>query len=107
MSAARWQREAAASPLGSGAAPAASVGCWVATDLGKATAAAGMTPEQAMAVKADLEAARNGFCMATDLHLTFLVTPCHDDLTVDWTMCVKYGDRWNANMLLICETLCC
>jgi hypothetical protein len=37
-------------------------------------------------VRADLQRAREGFCMATDLHLTFLVTPAHEALPVTWEM---------------------
>ncbi|WIA12996.1 hypothetical protein OEZ85_006607 [Tetradesmus obliquus] len=53
-------------------------GAWTASELGKATAAAGLNPEAALLVKKDLEQARMGLCLASDLHLTYLVTPIHD-----------------------------
>jgi DNA polymerase theta len=56
------------------------------TELGKATSTAGLDPVQALTVKADLERAREGFCMATDLHLTFLVTPVQEELPVSWEL---------------------
>jgi DNA polymerase theta len=37
-------------------------------------------------VKEDLERARQGFCMATDLHLTFLVTPVQEELPLNWQL---------------------
>jgi DNA polymerase theta len=61
-------------------------GAYIATELGKATAAAGLDPKQALDVKHDLEKARQGFCMATDLHLTFLVTPVQEELMVNWQL---------------------
>lgn len=70
----RWNRES---------------GSWGPTDLGKATAASGLNPDQALLVKRDLENARMGLCLATDLHLTYLVTPVHDLLDLQrhhWEM---------------------
>lgn len=52
-------------------------GSWSATDLGVATSAAGLDPAMALLVKKDLEQARMGLCLASDLHLTYLVTPFH------------------------------
>jgi hypothetical protein len=40
-------------------------------------------------VKKDLEHARMGLCLASDLHLTYLVTPIHDLLELQqqhWEM---------------------
>lgn len=61
-------------------------GAYLPTELGKATATAGLDPVQALDVKKDLERAREGFCMATDLHLTFLVTPVQEELPVTWQL---------------------
>jgi DNA polymerase theta len=61
-------------------------GAYVPTELGKATATAGLDPKQALDVRDDLERARQGFCMATDLHLTFLVTPVQEDVQVNWQL---------------------
>lgn len=57
---------------------------WQPTPLGVATLASGLPPEHALLVQEDLAKAREGFCMATDLHLTYLVTPVHEELGVDW-----------------------
>jgi hypothetical protein len=56
----------------------------VPTKLGHATLASGMTPEDALTVRADLAKARHGFVLASDLHLTFLVTPVREELPMDW-----------------------
>jgi DNA polymerase theta len=64
-------------------------GAWSASELGKATAASGLNPEAALLVKKDLEHARMGLCLASDLHLTYLVTPIHDLLELQqqhWEM---------------------
>ena len=66
-----------------------SSGIWTASSLGKATVAAGLTPEMALQVKSDLETARLGLCLADDLHLTFLVTPLTELLELSqhqWAM---------------------
>lgn len=57
------------------------------TDFGKATLSSGMPPEEALIVKQDLARARMGFCMASDLHLTFLITPVNEEVPVDWHRC--------------------
>ena len=54
------------------------------TDFGKATLSSGLPPDEALLVKQDLARARMGFCMATDLHLTYLITPVREELQVDW-----------------------
>jgi hypothetical protein len=61
-------------------------GAYMPTELGKAAASAGLDPKQALDVKDDLERARQGFCMATDLHLTFLVTPVQEEVPVNWQL---------------------
>jgi hypothetical protein len=43
-----------------------------------------MPPEDCLLVRQDLLKARQGFVMASDLHLTFLVTPIRTDLELDW-----------------------
>ena len=64
---------------------------WVPTNLGKATLASGMAPEHALLVKIDLEHARDMFIMATELHLTYLVTPINAEINVSWDMYVGTG----------------
>jgi hypothetical protein len=36
-------------------------------------------------IKADLLKAREAFVMATDLHLTFLVTPVRNEFILEWS----------------------
>lgn len=62
----------------------AAASSYVPTKLGHATLASGMTPEDALTVRADLAKARHGFVLASDLHLTFLVTPVREELPMDW-----------------------
>jgi DNA polymerase theta len=59
-------------------------GSYFPTDFGKATLSSGLPPDEALLVKQDLARARMGFCMATDLHLTYLITPVREELPVDW-----------------------
>ena len=54
------------------------------TSLGKATLSSNLPPEDCLLVRQDLLRARQGFVMASDLHLTFLVTPIRSDLELDW-----------------------
>ena len=54
------------------------------TKLGRATVSAAMYPEEALAVFEGLELAKHGLQLHHDLHLTFLVTPVHHQLTPDW-----------------------
>lgn len=72
-------------------------GAYIVTELGKATATAGLDPKQALDVRDDLERARQGFCMATDLHLTFLVTPVQEELPVNWQLWVPYSDSSSSS----------
>lgn len=58
--------------------------CWVPTPLGKAAFASSLGPYEALVVKKDLERAREGLVMSTDLHLTFLVSPVEGELHIDW-----------------------
>lgn len=59
---------------------------WQPSPFGKATLASSMPPEDALVVRADLERARQSLVLATDLHITYLVTPIKEDLRVDWEM---------------------
>lgn len=46
-------------------------------------------PQAAKLVVSDLSGARTrGFVMATDLHLTYLVTPIDASLFIDWKRCI-------------------
>ncbi|KAK9824289.1 hypothetical protein WJX72_009203 [[Myrmecia] bisecta] len=54
------------------------------TALGKATLVSGMSLEEALVVKEEIERAHHGFVMSTDLHLTYLITPFREDIGIDW-----------------------
>lgn len=58
------------------------------------------TPHQ---VRKDLSRARDAFVMASDLHLTYLVTPArNDELAIDWSRWGELCERrvWGRNRLL-------
>ncbi|GMH38125.1 hypothetical protein BSKO_06009 [Bryopsis sp. KO-2023] len=57
---------------------------WLPTPLGKASFASSMSPTDALTVKRDLETARSGLVLATDLHLTYLISPVGEDMVIDW-----------------------
>ncbi len=57
---------------------------WVPCPLGKATLASAMAPEDALLVRTDLDRARQCLVLATDLHVTYLVTPIKEEMHVDW-----------------------
>ncbi|KXZ52413.1 hypothetical protein GPECTOR_9g457 [Gonium pectorale] len=66
---------------------------WGPTPFGKATLASSMPPEEALVVRADLERARQSLVLATDLHVTYLVTPIKEDLRVDWEIYFHWFEK--------------
>eukprot|EP00198_Chlamydomonas_reinhardtii_P012144 XP_001701481.1 DNA polymerase theta [Chlamydomonas reinhardtii] len=66
---------------------------WGPTPFGKATLASSMPPEEALVVRADLERARMSLVLATDLHVTYLVTPIKEDLRVDWEIYFHWFEK--------------
>ncbi|GIL88385.1 hypothetical protein Vretifemale_16356, partial [Volvox reticuliferus] len=66
---------------------------WSPTPFGKATLASSMPPEDALVVRADLERARMSLVLATDLHVTYLVTPIKEDLRVDWEIYFHWFEK--------------
>ncbi|GFR45961.1 hypothetical protein Agub_g7430, partial [Astrephomene gubernaculifera] len=66
---------------------------WGPTPFGKATLASSMPPEEALVVRGDLERARMSLVLATDLHVTYLVTPIKEDLRVDWEIYFHWFEK--------------
>ncbi|CAI9093473.1 OLC1v1028975C1 [Oldenlandia corymbosa var. corymbosa] len=56
------------------------------TPLGRASFGSSLSPEESLVVLDDLTRARNGFVLASDLHLVFLVTPINVDVEPDWEL---------------------
>ncbi|MED6124402.1 hypothetical protein PIB30_058624, partial [Stylosanthes scabra] len=56
------------------------------TPLGRATFGSSLSPEESLIVLADLSRAREGFVLASDLHLVYLVTPINVDVEPDWEL---------------------
>lgn len=54
------------------------------TPLGRASFGSSLCPEESLIVLADLSRAREGFVLASDLHLVYLVTPINVDVEPDW-----------------------
>lgn len=50
------------------------------TLLGKAIAASGLKPEEALGMEADLDRARVSLCTKGDVHPAYLVTPVYEEL---------------------------
>ncbi|KAL3691255.1 hypothetical protein R1sor_004906 [Riccia sorocarpa] len=56
------------------------------TPLGRAAFGSSLTPEESLIVFEDLAKAREGFVLASDLHLVYQVTPIHVELEPDWSL---------------------
>ncbi|KAJ9555668.1 hypothetical protein OSB04_010282 [Centaurea solstitialis] len=54
------------------------------TPLGRASFGSSLCPEESLIVLDDLSRAREGFVLASDLHLVYLVTPTNVDVQPDW-----------------------
>ncbi|XP_024380174.1 helicase and polymerase-containing protein TEBICHI isoform X2 [Physcomitrium patens] len=54
------------------------------TPLGRAAFSSSLSPEESLVVFEDLAKAREGFVLASDLHLIYEVTPTYVDLEPDW-----------------------
>ncbi|KAM0921821.1 hypothetical protein ACQ4PT_006730 [Festuca glaucescens] len=57
-----------------------------ATPLGQASFGSSLNPEESLVVLDDLSRAREGFVLASDLHLVYLVTPINVDVEPDWEL---------------------
>jgi len=57
-------------------------GAWAPLPLGVATQASGLAPATALLVKQDLDSARRGLNLETDLHMAYLVTPVDQRVAV-------------------------
>ncbi|URD79344.1 HELICc [Musa troglodytarum] len=56
------------------------------TPLGRAAFGSSLTPEESLVVLDDLLRAREGFVLASDLHLVYLVTPINVEVEPDWEL---------------------
>ncbi|KAL2525525.1 Helicase and polymerase-containing protein TEBICHI [Abeliophyllum distichum] len=56
------------------------------TPLGRASFGSSLSPEESLIVLDDLLRAREGFVLASDLHLVYLVTPINVDVEPDWEL---------------------
>lgn len=56
------------------------------TPLGRASFGSSLSPEESLVVLDDLIRAREGFVLASDLHVVYLVTPINVDLEPDWEL---------------------
>ncbi|XP_074344440.1 helicase and polymerase-containing protein TEBICHI isoform X2 [Apium graveolens] len=56
------------------------------TPLGRASFGSSLCPEESLIVLDDLSRAREGFVLASDLHLVYLVTPINVDVEPDWEL---------------------
>ncbi|KAI5071714.1 hypothetical protein GOP47_0013965 [Adiantum capillus-veneris] len=59
------------------------------TPLGKAAFGSSLSPEESLIVFEDLAKAREGFVLASDLHLLYQVTPIYVELEPDWSLYYK------------------
>ncbi|KAG0587234.1 hypothetical protein KC19_2G150600 [Ceratodon purpureus] len=62
----------------------ASAEIYITTPLGRAAFSSSLSPEESLIVFEDLAKARDGFVLASDLHLIYEVTPTYVDLEPDW-----------------------
>ncbi|KAJ8751696.1 hypothetical protein K2173_025862 [Erythroxylum novogranatense] len=56
------------------------------TPLGRAAFGSSLCPEESLIVLDDLSRAREGFVLASDLHLVYLVTPVNVEIEPDWEL---------------------
>ncbi|QCD99446.1 helicase and polymerase-containing protein TEBICHI isoform X1 [Vigna unguiculata] len=63
------------------------------TPLGRASFGSSLCPEESLIVLADLSRAREGFVLASDLHLVYLVTPINVDVEPDWELFYEHFVR--------------
>ncbi|KAK1266849.1 hypothetical protein QJS04_geneDACA019368 [Acorus gramineus] len=56
------------------------------TPLGRAAFGSSLSPEESLVVLDDLSRAREGFVLASDLHMVYLVTPINVDIEPDWEL---------------------
>ncbi|XP_075107854.1 helicase and polymerase-containing protein TEBICHI-like isoform X1 [Nicotiana tabacum] len=56
------------------------------TPLGRASFGSSLSPEESLVVLDDLIRAREGFVLASDLHVVYLVTPINVDVEPDWEL---------------------
>ncbi|XP_068648888.1 helicase and polymerase-containing protein TEBICHI isoform X2 [Aristolochia californica] len=56
------------------------------TPLGRAAFGSSLNPEESLVVLEDLSRAREGFVLASDLHLLYLVTPINVEVEPDWEL---------------------
>ncbi|XP_058200647.1 helicase and polymerase-containing protein TEBICHI isoform X1 [Rhododendron vialii] len=56
------------------------------TPLGRASFGSSLCPEESLIVLDDLSRAREGFVLASDLHLVYLVTPTNVEVEPDWEL---------------------
>ncbi|PIN15386.1 DNA-directed DNA polymerase [Handroanthus impetiginosus] len=59
------------------------------TPLGRASFGSSLCPKESLIVLDDLIRAREGFVLASDLHLVYLVTPINVDVEPDWELYYK------------------
>ncbi|GMH06994.1 hypothetical protein Nepgr_008834 [Nepenthes gracilis] len=59
---------------------------YIATSLGRAAFGSSLCPEESLVVLDDLSRAREGFVLASDLHLVYLVTPTNVEVEPDWEL---------------------
>ncbi|XP_057854248.2 helicase and polymerase-containing protein TEBICHI isoform X1 [Cryptomeria japonica] len=56
------------------------------TPLGRAAFGSSLSPEESLTVLEDLARAREGFVLASDLHLLYEITPINVDIQPDWEL---------------------
>ncbi|CAA6671596.1 unnamed protein product [Spirodela intermedia] len=56
------------------------------TPLGRASFGSSLNPEESLVVLDDLSRAREGFVLASDLHLIYIITPINVDVEPDWEL---------------------
>ncbi|CAL8465203.1 g4738 [Coccomyxa elongata] len=64
-----------------------SSGLWGPTLLGSAVVASSLDIQDALDYKQDLDKAREGLCLDSDLHLCYLITPRSEDVCRNWQTC--------------------
>ncbi|XP_071956971.1 DNA polymerase theta-like [Antedon mediterranea] len=76
---------------------------FVPTQLGSATLSSAMSPDEALAVFAELQRARKNFVLENELHIIYQVTPIYQSVNPDWYQFLCQWENFSMDKLRVAE----
>ncbi|XP_033111697.1 DNA polymerase theta-like [Anneissia japonica] len=76
---------------------------FVPTQLGSATLSSAMSPDEALAVFAELQRARKNFVLENELHIIYQVTPIYQSVNPDWYQFISQWENFSMDKLRVAE----